>query len=532
MQYMFAYIDSTGKIIENAANVLAYAEVKPNTTYTVSADLMATNGNRIAVFDAIPTANLTGSNVISISQRAYQFTITTNSDTKYIAWHTNFSDNNRISQFIRTSMLNAGSQPLPYEPYGDSWTNIPHYIHNTSTDTITTLPAVLYPTGTTATVGLKGNTVQSGTPSPQNPIMPQECGERTGNLLPEFYAASGEFSGNSYTITKNSIETHNDGSVLGAYYVLAEFKRYGNYANYTPIDEKHSFKIPAGTYTFSGNENIYNRDNGLRLIVGQLGQAVSGASAGAINVGIGQTFTVNADSYVCPVLEIRYDSHVDEYILTNPMLNTGSTALPYEPYGYKNPISSASTTTPVYLGEVETTRRVKKLVLTGEEEWQFFSDSIGSWQFYINNISLGGVAQSSCVSNIAPYGVTATTRQRYDYGCYLVTSGSGIAFQMKGAKDTFTGITAWKSYLAAQYANGTPVTVWYVLATPETAAVNEPLMKIGDYADEVSNISIPVTAGGDTLSVDTTVQPSEVTVNYKGWHPVANVHERDNGAWT
>lgn len=42
---------------------------------------------------------------------------------------------------------------------------------------------------------------------------------------------------------------------------------------------------------------------------------------------------------------------------------------------------------------------------------------------------------------------------------------------------------------------------------------------------------IPITAGGNTLSVDTTVQPSEVTVNYKGWHPVKDVHEHESGAW-
>ena len=58
-----------------------------------------------------------------------------------------------------------------------SWTNTTHYIHKTATDTITTLPAVLYPTGTTATVGLKGQTVQSGTPTPDTPIMPQGTGD-------------------------------------------------------------------------------------------------------------------------------------------------------------------------------------------------------------------------------------------------------------------------------------------------------------------------------------------------------------------
>lgn len=45
-----------------------------------------------------------------------------------------------------------------------SWTDTPHYVHSTSTDTLTTLPAVVYPNATTATVGLKGNTSQaSGT---------------------------------------------------------------------------------------------------------------------------------------------------------------------------------------------------------------------------------------------------------------------------------------------------------------------------------------------------------------------------------
>lgn len=45
-----------------------------------------------------------------------------------------------------------------------SWVDTPHYIYNTSTDTITTLPAVIHPTGTTVTVGLKGNMEQqSGT---------------------------------------------------------------------------------------------------------------------------------------------------------------------------------------------------------------------------------------------------------------------------------------------------------------------------------------------------------------------------------
>ena len=88
----------------------------------------------------------------------------------------------------------------------------------------------------------------------------------------------------------------------------------------------------------------------------------------------------------------------------------------------------------------------------------------------------------------------------------------GITSETTGA----AAITAFKSWLASQYAAGTPVTVWYVLAEPETGIVNEPLMKIGDYADTITmaqaGVTLPTVAGTNTLTVDTTVQPSSVSI--------------------
>ena len=92
-------------------------------------------------------------------------------------------------------------------------------------------------------------------------------------------------------------------------------------------------------------------------------------------------------------------------------------------------------------------------------------------------------------------------------------------------------VEALKTYLQQQYATGTPVTVWYVLAEPETAVVNEPLMKIGDFADEISNITIPTTKGSNTLSINTSVQPSNVQVSISGWVPHNNIKEYKNNAW-
>ena len=267
------------------------------------------------------------------------------------------------------------------------------------------------------------------------------------------------------------------------------------------------------------------------------------------------------------------------------MLNTGSTALPYEPYGwvhslrklgtstdtittlpvdiyadgnnatvglkgntvqngapnpdnpiqpqgcgdletvgakagqYKIPISSASTTTPVYLGEVESTRLIKKLVFDGTENWT--NQTL--------NRKLVSIAKPSGIPvasvNLLSTHFVVTSSNNVTIGTFYV-GGSWINFNYDNDNDLDT----WKSYLAAQYAAGTPVTVWYVLATEETGIVNEPLMRIGDYADTVSGITVQTITGKDTFDVETTLKPSEVSLSYTGWHD-ATVKECDGSQW-
>lgn len=95
---------------------------------------------------------------------------------------------------------------------------------------------------------------------------------------------------------------------------------------------------------------------------------------------------------------------------------------------------------------------------------------------------------------------------------YIILS---VASQQDLNISTFDEFKAW---IAAQYAAGNPVTVWYVLATPTTGIVNEPLCKIGTYADELHSadvgVSIPTVKGQNTLTVDTELQPSEMTITY------------------
>ena len=79
--------------------------------------------------------------------------------------------------------LNQSGTPTPTNPIYptantvEQWFDLNHYIMGTSTDTITTLPADIYANDTTATVGLKGQTLQSSTSSPTSPVLPGGCGE-------------------------------------------------------------------------------------------------------------------------------------------------------------------------------------------------------------------------------------------------------------------------------------------------------------------------------------------------------------------
>ena len=441
---------------------------------------------------------------------------------------------------------------------------------------------------------ISGNMQQTGTPTPESPITPSECGERTGNIL-DFNelktAPSGVIPGGAaFTFdhllaieaAPNTTYTMS-ATGTGAEYGDANVNRslyFGSVDNSRTVFSGHDV-----TYTTSSDGMLYvgfisSRDNAQQYLNGTAVTAINTGSTALpyepygykldissggenlldestssdadtthinynknapILLTAGQTYTFSC-AVTCSGLYIR--SAADDSILASannsstltytpqvnvkaycrvwnsngitnlkPMLNLGSTAKPYSPYN--------RTTTPIYLGEVETTRQVKKLVLTGDEGWQrtsngayylgaencpndykkTLSESIVMCTHYVGQISTTGSAAVQD-NNISFYGDS-----RAIYEMYI------------GARSIST-LDAFKSYLAAQYAAGTPVTVWYVLATETTGILNEPLRKIGDYADTVSmeqaQVQIPTVSGVNVVDVETTLKPSEIYIKYKG----------------
>ena len=363
------------------------------------------------------------------------------------------------------------------------------YVPPTHEETITGVPPITFDGSTGEPLvswTILGNGQQTGTPSPDNIIMPTFCGVRTGNLisLPTVTATI-----DGLTVSSNTESITISGNATTTWESNSAWKQF-------------DFTLEAGEYTLSlGEPRAYQNGYAPRLHKYDDGSVLCDYLISPV------TFTLSEKTHVYLAFYIN-DKQLsnDKWVF---MLNLGSTALPYEPFGWAEKITCAGQTVPVYLGEVPTVRRVRKLVLTGEETW--LSSGMYTGAVY---------AYHSQFPGIKPLTPIFCTHLAYAYESSYVQGTCKNDSNSVGLWifDTTISPTGFKSYLAAQYAAGTPVTVWYVLATPETAIVNEPLAKIGTYADELHSedaaVTIPTTKGQNTLTVDTDLQPSEMTITY------------------
>ena len=389
-----------------------------------------------------------------------------------------------------------------------------------------TLPAVL--TGTKAgylhKYKIYGNLTQNGTPTPENPIVPQECGERTENLFDAdsthqgYYNNSGNFVANNKYICSQPI--------------LASEQNYTISAINSYTGGGYVFQL----VYFNANDEYISLDSASLYGAGKKSLTGSVPSSATKIIAV-----VTSDSSECILVE-------------------GSTALPYEPYGYKLPLTSGSTPVDIYLGESQTTRRIKKLVLTGEETPASISQTTDGNNYCVaykySDLGMTDIINYDELTYLCPYPafVSSHFTMKSIEGLPLPNVYNDIQPGQVGGNTWIpriagtptynryiifcvSGITTtndFKAYLQQQYANGTPVTVWYVLAEPETGILNEPLRKIGDYADTIdstqTSAQIPTTANSTTISwAGSGLAPSEFD-SIQEWVN-AQTYTRINGEW-
>lgn len=286
----------------------------------------------------------------------------------------------------------------------------------------------------------------SGTPSPENirPIKGRDsvtvtrCGENLFN--PAWMPKKTLNNGLTWTITSDGTVTAN-GTANGTSYYNSDY-----------------FSLPAGTYTISAmpyfRMSILNRDVGDTTVAAQ-------------QVGQPCTFTVETDIQNASLF---FDtSGILDNVSAKPQIEKGTTATTYAPYTGQ----TATLTLPrtIYGGTVDTVSSEgqetrKLLTLDGTEKWMVsgkFLDNKTDWYYVSSKIpnAVNAVPQKGNeICSHYPHADVANTNTAQ--GCAIVWGDIRVRWGDTIPDDA----DAWKAYLAAQYAAGTPVQIAYKLAEP------------------------------------------------------------------
>lgn len=238
---------------------------------------------------------------------------------------------------------------------------------------------------------------------------------------------------------------------------------------------------------------------------------------------------INEISGVPPLRYKGYGEPLTDYIVSGNAIQNGTPAPNYPlnavgsgvwdetQQSYKLPITVNGVEYPIYIGTAQTTRKTRKLVLRGQETFEY-QPAYSRYILTVQNAFADGIRQTPCfcshyqsVHNGEPIDDVP------NLSIYINQSADGSQFCIKD--QGITELVVFKAFLANQYTAGKPVTIWYILDTPENVIVNEPLMKIGDYADTVSfaqaGVSIPTIKGQNVLDIPTQVPPSNVWIQGK-----------------
>lgn len=341
---------------------------------------------------------------------------------------------------------------------------------------------------------IQANMVQNGTPTPASPIVPVEFGDRTANICP--YAAA-------ETKTNNGITAVSDGR--GTYHVS------GTATSDSVIDfNVPQFFIPkslyaggSGTFSMFNNKTYPNANVKLEFLY--QGRLVDNWGLVGLNrTNISYSAMSGKD---CDAIGFTVKSGVTvDFTISPELTDDGTLPAEYEPFGYKIPSSLGTIYLPEPLRKIgdyadsvssdgTVTRRVRKLVLTGEESW-YRNDAVSreNTSYYYTTKITDGLGEYAAVSTHFTYDASSYSD---DIEGFSVFSGYG-SLRIRISNAIAVTTTNFKVYLAAQYAAGTPVTVWYILAEPTTESITVP--------------EFPTATGLNTLTIDTTLAPSKTEI--------------------
>lgn len=161
---------------------------------------------------------------------------------------------------------------------------------------------------------ITGNTVQNGTPTPDTPQEVKAVGDRTENLFDKTQPTTAT---NKYLLSNGEESSNSSGWAV---------------STYIPVNGEYVTISGVG----GNSPSVCAYDSNMQFV---RGKNYAGTNITTINIS------------ECSYIRFSYVPSVQGNVA---MLNYGSTALPYEPYGYKIPVVTSADgtepiTTPIYL---------------------------------------------------------------------------------------------------------------------------------------------------------------------------------------
>lgn len=318
-----------------------------------------------------------------------------------------------------------------------------------------------------ASITAYGENAQGGTTDAPVALTGVDSVQVSGNNLFVNNAVTETKSGITFTVNPNkSITVNGTNSTSGS----------------AAIHTGYNLTLPAGSYTLSGTSSLTGSveiEIKIKRVRGTFGwfSINSSLHTRTINIATGD---IIVDFYVL----VRAGQTADN-VTVYPMLNVGSTALPYEPYN--GSITPLPIPRPLRrVGDVKdkcVTRQdyesAEKLVVTYNVGFVELDGTESNLQFYsrYQTLAIKGITTSGDPSQAAAYGVCISSHFA------LVPPGTSInldkiVYGQPKYNQIIIHDTSWnsleeaKAYLAAQKAAGTPVQIAYQLATPEVYATD------------------------------------------------------------
>lgn len=318
-----------------------------------------------------------------------------------------------------------------------------------------------------------GNSVQDGTPTPDNPIEVQSVGDKTKNLFDK-----------------------NDATISGYIIVDGSIKQGGSGWLTTENFIKCSGSISLQAKNGLGSSAYISCYDSNKVFLGSVKQSSSNDSISTIQL-------IEGTEYIKTCCR---ENNLDSY-----QLELGSEATAYEPYGYKIPVVTSGEnhepiTTNIYLDEplrkigsyadvidfergvVE--RKIGKVVLDGsdDEQWYYYAQPGVSQKYIAAGIVGGSPVISDKLRSIS------NQQRPYQYdSIYSASNPPSISINSEIPNSS----DEWRNWLSENH-----ITAYYVLAESTTEPISIP--------------SIPTFDGTTVIRVDTKIQPPNMYVKYNG----------------